>query len=298
MPCYFPMDLYKSRTPGEGMTLLRSGGYIDTAIKVPCGQCIGCRLEYTRQWAIRCHHESKTHTDNCFITLTYSDEHLPFRGILCKLDWQKFAQRLRDIKGKFRYMHAGEYGDLGRPHYHASIFGVSFADIEKHGKNQQGDQYYISAELDEIWGMGNCLITDLNFRTSRYVAQYMLKKYKGQDAERHYAIVDTDTGEYFGQRPAEYATMSNRPGIGHAWINEWMTDVYPADEVIIDGHPQRPPAYYDTQYEKINPEGMRVIKIKRQQLDEQVVWNNTADRRYIREQLKQRKLLYLNLTRT
>jgi hypothetical protein len=29
-----------------------------SGLKIPCGRCIGCRLEYSRQWAMRCHHEA------------------------------------------------------------------------------------------------------------------------------------------------------------------------------------------------------------------------------------------------
>jgi hypothetical protein len=53
-----------------------------SGLKIPCGQCIGCRLEYSRQWAMRCHHEASLHIFNSFITLTYDPEHLPQDGSL------------------------------------------------------------------------------------------------------------------------------------------------------------------------------------------------------------------------
>ena len=40
-------------------------------IKIPCGRCIGCRLDYSRQWAVRALHESMLHKDNTFVTLTF-----------------------------------------------------------------------------------------------------------------------------------------------------------------------------------------------------------------------------------
>lgn len=46
-------------------------------IIIPCGQCIGCRLDYAREWADRCFLEMQQHKDNCFITLTYNREFLP-----------------------------------------------------------------------------------------------------------------------------------------------------------------------------------------------------------------------------
>ena len=49
---------------------------------VPCGQCIGCRLDYCRQWATRCMLEAKDYPKgSCwFVTFTYDDEHLPEYG--------------------------------------------------------------------------------------------------------------------------------------------------------------------------------------------------------------------------
>ena len=34
---------------------------IDMLIKIPCGKCVGCRLEYSRQWANRCMLELQYH---------------------------------------------------------------------------------------------------------------------------------------------------------------------------------------------------------------------------------------------
>lgn len=50
---------------------------LNKAILVPCQRCIGCRLDYSREWAIRCMKEAECHTDNWFLTLDYDDEHLP-----------------------------------------------------------------------------------------------------------------------------------------------------------------------------------------------------------------------------
>lgn len=49
----------------------------NTGVIVPCGQCMGCRLDKANDWAIRCVHEAKLHLQNCFITLTYKPECLP-----------------------------------------------------------------------------------------------------------------------------------------------------------------------------------------------------------------------------
>lgn len=45
---------------------------------IPCRKCIGCRIDYSRDWANRGYLESKkSPNSNYFVTLTYDDEHLP-----------------------------------------------------------------------------------------------------------------------------------------------------------------------------------------------------------------------------
>ena len=53
----------------------------DEPLEIPCGQCIGCKLERSRQWAMRCVHEALLHEENSFITLTYAPEALEPRCI-------------------------------------------------------------------------------------------------------------------------------------------------------------------------------------------------------------------------
>ena len=47
-------------------------------IDIPCGKCIGCRLDYSRQWADRLMMEMKYHDKAYFLTLTYDDDHIPY----------------------------------------------------------------------------------------------------------------------------------------------------------------------------------------------------------------------------
>ena len=46
-------------------------------LEIPCGRCIGCKLDYSRQWANRCSLEATQWQNNYFITLTYANEYLP-----------------------------------------------------------------------------------------------------------------------------------------------------------------------------------------------------------------------------
>ena len=57
MACYTPLDAYKK--PGGGVAFDSKEGYYDMPLRLKCGQCIGCRLERTRSWAIRSVHEAQ-----------------------------------------------------------------------------------------------------------------------------------------------------------------------------------------------------------------------------------------------
>lgn len=106
LACYRPLYAFKDYT-----TLSESGKPVMRFINavngnkpvsdkheiftIPCGQCVGCRLEHSRRWAVRMMHEAQMHDKNCFITLTYNDQYLPADGSLHLDHFQKFMKRLR-----------------------------------------------------------------------------------------------------------------------------------------------------------------------------------------------------------
>lgn len=53
--------------------------YRKDVMLIPCGQCIGCRIQKKQDWATRIEMEAKTHPPESiwFVTLTYDDEHVP-----------------------------------------------------------------------------------------------------------------------------------------------------------------------------------------------------------------------------
>jgi len=101
-----------------------------------------------------------------------------------------------------------------------------------------------------------------------------MKKINGKQAAEHYQTVDTKTGEV-QQVKSEYTTMSRRPGIGKAWFDKYTSDVFPSDEVIVNGKPARPPRYYDSQYELSDPEDLAAVKLRRVQAGRRHRKNNT-----------------------
>lgn len=102
MTCYGPLIGYWSNTrnpkTGKRFPVFKlSEAYTDMPIKVPCGSCVGCRMEKARQWAIRMVHEAKSHETSSFLTLTFDDQALRKRGhtSLDVADIQLFMKRLR-----------------------------------------------------------------------------------------------------------------------------------------------------------------------------------------------------------
>lgn len=199
---------------------------------VRCGQCIGCRLEYSRQWAVRIMHEASMHEWNSFVTLTYKE--VPADGSLDYRDFQRFMRRLRKQRGYARFFACGEYGEMGgRPHFHAVLFGVRFGDAEYLGKGESGAKLYRSAELSSLWPLGHASVGEVTFESAAYVARYVVKKVTGAGAVA-----------YYGGRVPEFARMSLRPGIGARWLRKFWSDVFPEGKVVSRGHVANAPRYY------------------------------------------------------
>lgn len=278
MSCFKPLKAYRTQGKTENgkqkLTFLSAESSMTTKekfIELPCGQCLGCRLERSRQWAIRCVNEASLHEDNCFITLTYAPEHLPENNGLVKPDFQKFMKRLRKkypekkLENSIRYYMCGEYGDKRkRPHYHALLFNHDFTDRIAYDKNEKGEPIYTSPELTEIWGKGITQIGDLNFESAAYVARYTTKKVNGAAAAEHYERLNPDTGELHQVEP-EYSTMSRRPGIASKFYEKWKGDIFPSDNVVIRGRVMKPPAFYLDQLERDDPQLYEKIKTIRKE---------------------------------
>jgi len=216
-------------------------------MKVPCGRCIGCRLDKSKDWSLRCINEAQCHKENSFITLTYNNENLPKYGSVSKKELSKFIKRLRKEVDpiKIRYYGCGEYGKkLMRPHYHCLIFGYDFPDKEFHHvsyssegrftENTHSNKVYISKQLDKVWKKGFSTIGDVTIQSAGYVSRYIRKKIGGEMALDHYK----------GKEP-EFSLMSRRPGIGSDWYDRYSSDLYPKDFVTHKGKKYKPPRYYD-----------------------------------------------------
>lgn len=268
MPCYHPLKGYYGRkvnpeTGKRSVVFNQKDGFHDYKVSLPCGRCIGCRLERSRQWATRCVHEASLYPQNCFITLTFR-EACPLDGTktdptvsLHKHHFQRFMKRLRkhffgNEKGTIRYFHCGEYGEqLGRPHHHACLFNIDFPDKTLWAV-RDGIRLYRSKTLESLWPFGNSTIGDVTFDSAAYVARYVVKKITGKLANAH----------YLGKQP-EYCTMSRRPGIASGWIKKYSNDVFPKDFVVIRGKKSKVPKFYNRNYELTNPADYGTIRASR-----------------------------------
>lgn len=219
--CTSPITGYQIRDPTsdnfEGSLFFSEPKYADyRVLQVPCGQCMECRLKKSREWALRCVHESKLYDDkNMFLTLTYAPDKstLDQQWSLNHEDFTKFIKRYRKKFGdKIRYYHCGEYGDkYNRPHHHTIIFNHWLPDLRPISYDVTG-VLYTSDILAGLWGFGFVSVGAVTFETCAYVARYCTKKLTGSKRDN-----------YEGREP-EFCTCSRRPGIGCGYIDKITPD--------------------------------------------------------------------------
>jgi len=249
MACYHPIPAYQD-AQGAPVKLWPPVG--TATLELPCGTCLGCRTDLATQWAHRAQLEASEWTHNCFLTLTYDDDHLPEEGHLRPEDLQRFIKRLRravdrnnpqirtELPQGIRYLASGEYGETSqRPHFHLLLFNCGFADQKRVGKD-----LYESETLKQIWRKGTHRLGQLTGASANYVAQYSLKKLAspgGVRCDQH--------GEIY--RPP-FIRMSLKPAIGTRWTEKYKTDLQHG-YLINDARKKKIPRGIKKQLAKIDP---------------------------------------------
>lgn len=292
MACYHPLPAIKKKYSNQ-LTVGKAGDvftpYTDVStgeliepIQLPCGKCIGCRLDYSRVWADRCVLESLSYDpDRCwFVTLTYDDNSIVnekrslvnSKGYLSLYpkDVQDFLKRLRITWQrrygceKIRFFMCGEYGSTSaRPHYHLLIYNLPIPDLKYYKANVDGDILYNSDEIESLWGLGYVVIGKFEWKTAAYTARYVLKKFKGKTKE--------ETEEYYNSLDLvpEYTRCSRNPGIGRDYLDSHVDDVYMRDEIILPGgRVAKPPKYYDKIVKDYDPDLISRVKSVRNHVAE------------------------------
>lgn len=260
--------------------------YEQKVMLIPCGQCIGCRIQQREDWTTRIELEARQWPKEqvWFITLTYDDDHVPgmilstgeiMRKVqyvwkpgkktpesvqtLLYTDVQKFLKRLRKAyRGKLRYFCAGEYGEqTARPHYHMILYGWEPTDLKQLYKIHHNG-YFTSETLCKIWGNGNVQIAQATPETYRYVAGYVTKKMYEIDGKKANAYYELGQ-----QKP--FACMSLKPGLGDAYYQEHKEEIWNQGYIqCTNGKQAQIPRYYEKMMEKENPERLWRIKQNRQ----------------------------------
>lgn len=248
MQCAYPLKAWPDGMHESGKPKYKITGYSVKSYngrtdfqEIPCGKCLPCRLNKSRDWSLRCMLEATYHEDNYYLTLTYDDDHLtrnelldPITGeiypsplcTLVKKDMQDFWKRLRRRTGQdIRYLMCGEYGDKGhRPHYHAIVFGLKLTDLEIYKQNFQGDLLYTSFFLNSVWKKGFVVVGDVTISSCNYVARYVTKKLYGKLAERAY----DDNGIV-----PPYNAASNRPGLAYQFYLDNKDKIGMYDSIVL-----------------------------------------------------------------
>lgn len=235
MSCYHPfagvrIGYHESGKPKYNIVSLTDRCLDDfpreDVIQIPCGKCLGCRLDYAHDWQGRLLMELMCHDSAWFVTMTYNDDSVPKLVLeddsgslvaldnLCKKDVQNFIKRLRDHfpDDHIRYYITGEYGETTfRSHYHGIIFGLHLRDVEPiiGVKSINNEQKYRSDEFEKIWSLGTCELGTVTPESTSYVARYVTKKLKDGDKEELYTK----------GLEKEFALMSRKPAIGRLFFD-------------------------------------------------------------------------------
>lgn len=241
-------------------------------IQIPCGKCIGCRLDKSREWALRCMMELKTTPKSTasFLTFTYNDDKIPIRYYgspvdgtalpvysLDKRDLQLFWKRLRKSlpETKIRYFACGEYGsETWRPHYHAIVFNYWPDDLVVF-EQKDSTTYYTSNTLNNLWSRGRVIVAPVTFDTCAYVARYTAKKC---------LTVGDEFFESHNMCPP-FLVMSRRPGIGWYYFENHL-DFLAGDRIYVSGSEGVDgsiPRTFLSKVESFDPELFEEVKARR-----------------------------------
>lgn len=307
-----PVDVYQSgKAKIYGLVDYENFGVTDPFYqrelqRIPCGQCMECRLQRAKEWSYRIMLEAQEFApEECwFITLTYDEDHLDssyyreyietstgevtWRPALRSKDHQDFMKRLRkaaDEAGnqkKLRFFACGEYGsETLRPHFHSIVFGLELftPSLMSSGKDPRRQLKVYKQRIDHplyncdwltnVWGKGFVTVSPLSADTAAYCARYCTKKKLGLHYEEETKAQDLIDQPPF---PREFIVMSRKPGIARNYFDQNSADIFLCDAIPLNVKERlelvKPFRYYDKLYDLEDELDMACIKAKRRQAAE------------------------------
>lgn len=252
---------------------------------IPCGKCIGCRLDYSREWANRGYLESKLWKQNFFVTITYNEDNInipewiedqdgytydndgTWTGTLVPKHLTQFIKNVRQImkrehnQDNIRFMACGEYGtETERPHYHIIFFNLKLPIEDLYNPRIiHKEIYYQSHIIERAWKYGISNVSECSWNTIAYTARYITKKINGPNSLQEYS----EKGQI-----KEFFRVSRMPGIGEGYYQKHWKEIYEKDEIIIKNKQGiiscKPPKYFDELYKKDHPNEWKELQWKRE----------------------------------
>lgn len=317
MPCDYPVQaIYSLRADGKkdmSFSNANARAFVsgrkplgDSNMSLPCGRCMSCRIERSRQFAVRCVHESKCYQDSCFVTLTYSPENLVKLcpgGSLVRKHVQDFMKRLRFafvppypmVKGVslvdqtkkewisefgIRVYGCGEYGEVCA-NCGLSLCGKPRCVCVSYVKDLGRPHFHLCLfnfdfpdrvrfkRVGDYWYYTSDILSSLWEFGFSTVCDFSFETaaYVARYCTKK-INGDMAKSHYRGRKP-EFPVNSNRPGIGAPWYYKYAeTDVWPHDSVISRGHSAKCPRYYDILWDRYDPEGFAKAKEARRVMAE------------------------------
>lgn len=281
---------------------LNTGQFLEP-IRIPCGKCLGCRLDRSRDMATRIVCESMdypAHT-NWFVTLTYAQpddlEWLPRLGArpsvnadgALTLDGKHptdFLKRLRDH-------HARKVGyDYDVPLWYDALhdqyvpMGLRYFLAGEYGDRSMRPHYHaciLNMPLNDIKLIGHTVQGNPLYNSSLLTdtwgfghvvlapMSYQTAAYTARYCLKKADGVANEVYESMNLVP-EFTRVSRRPGIGARYLLEHAQEIYAQDELVLPAiskdkpNKQRPPKYLDLKYKEIDPKHYAEISSRRREV--------------------------------
>lgn len=333
MGCKHPLD---AKLSPSGKPIFKNNvnyGRFTRLIKLPCGRCIGCKLDRSKQWAIRLTHEAQLHKAVSFLTTTVDNARLTPRQereptVPCTPPSKTTPPRKTRIT---THTHAST-------HAHADSLDktalrlfmkrlrenvrernpsarIKYFAIGEYGEKLDRPHYHIALFgedfSDDRYEWRTTEQGDAVYRSSRLEALWPYGNceignltFKSAAYIARYItkkITGDKADEHYRRIAPDGTNYWLEPefslisnGIGKAWFQQFNRDVYPHDHAVIDGKKFKPPRYYDQLLKEFDLQEYEQLKKEREKEALQAAADNTPERLRAKEAVE---LARLNLNK-